>query len=94
MVDPTQGDKIILVTPEGKSTEAITRLSRTGLDCVIGYLEGGFEAWTKAGYEQKKIREVHFTSAEDFHEKTSDGIIVDIRDPEEWECGVVEYSEL
>ena len=42
---------ILLITPEGKEEEAITRLSRVGFDNTIGYLKGGFEAWKNAGKE-------------------------------------------
>ncbi len=42
---------ILLVTPEGKEEETITRLSRVGFDGTIGYLKGGFEAWMSAGKE-------------------------------------------
>jgi len=42
---------ILLVTPEGKEEETITRLSRVGFDGTIGYLEGGFEAWIAGGKE-------------------------------------------
>ncbi|MFS4493704.1 MBL fold metallo-hydrolase [Maribacter sp. 2308TA10-17] len=46
---------ILLVTPEGKEEETITRLSRVGFDGTIGYLKGGFEAWTIAGKESDGI---------------------------------------
>jgi glyoxylase-like metal-dependent hydrolase (beta-lactamase superfamily II)/rhodanese-related sulfurtransferase len=36
---------ILLVTPEGKEEETITRLSRVGFDGTLGYLKGGFDAW-------------------------------------------------
>jgi len=42
---------ILLVVPEGREEEAVTRLSRIGFDNTIGYLKGGFEAWKKAGKE-------------------------------------------
>ena len=42
---------ILLVTPEGKEEEAVTRLSRVGFDNTLGYLKGGFEAWKDAGKE-------------------------------------------
>ena len=35
---------IVLVTPEGKEKEAITRLARVGFDNVLGYLEGKLES--------------------------------------------------
>lgn len=40
--------EIILIAEPGQEEEAITRLSRVGFDHVIGYLEGGFEAWKAA----------------------------------------------
>ncbi len=46
---------ILLVTPEGQEIETITRLSRVGFDGTIGYLEGGFEAWKKAGMDYDTI---------------------------------------
>ena len=42
---------ILLITPEGKEEETVTRLSRVGFDNTLGYLEGGFEAWKKAAKE-------------------------------------------
>ncbi len=40
---------LVLVTEVGKEKESITRLARVGLDKVVGYLEGGYEAWAAAG---------------------------------------------
>jgi glyoxylase-like metal-dependent hydrolase (beta-lactamase superfamily II)/rhodanese-related sulfurtransferase len=36
---------LILVTPAGKEQESVIRLSRVGFDKMIGYLDGGFDAW-------------------------------------------------
>jgi rhodanese-related sulfurtransferase len=46
---------ILLVTPEGREEETITRLSRVGFDNTLGYLKGSFEAWKKAGKEYDTI---------------------------------------
>ena len=40
---------ILLVCDEDKIQESIVRLARVGYDNVIGYLNGGLEAWKKAG---------------------------------------------
>ena len=40
---------LLLITPEGREKETITRLSRVGFDGTIGYLKGGFEAWKNSG---------------------------------------------
>ncbi|MDI9320427.1 MAG: MBL fold metallo-hydrolase [Phycisphaerales bacterium] len=42
------GQKIVLVSEEGKETESITRLARIGIDTVEGYLTGGINTWIKA----------------------------------------------
>lgn len=40
---------IILVTEPGKEKESIIRLTRVGFEKIIGYLNGGYEAWVDAG---------------------------------------------
>jgi rhodanese-related sulfurtransferase len=40
---------LVLVTEPGKEKESITRLARVGIDNVLGYLDGGYDAWTAAG---------------------------------------------
>jgi hydroxyacylglutathione hydrolase len=49
---------ILLVTPEGRETETITRLSRVGFDSALGYLKGGFEAWKKASKEYDTVSSI------------------------------------
>ena len=49
---------ILLVTPEGREEETITRLSRVGFDYTIGYLKGGFESWKKASKEYDTVSSI------------------------------------
>jgi glyoxylase-like metal-dependent hydrolase (beta-lactamase superfamily II)/rhodanese-related sulfurtransferase len=58
--------KIILITPEGREEEAVTRLSRIGYDYSIGYLKGGIEAWKLAGNEVDSIQTI---TPEQFEQK-------------------------
>ncbi|MEO0527873.1 MAG: MBL fold metallo-hydrolase [Bacteroidota bacterium] len=46
---------ILLITPEGKEVETVTRLSRVGFDHTLGYLEGGFNAWKKSGKDYDTV---------------------------------------
>jgi rhodanese-related sulfurtransferase len=46
---------ILLVSPEGRAEETVTRLSRVGFDNTLGFLEGGIEAWRDAGKEVDTI---------------------------------------
>ncbi len=77
---------ILLVTPEGKEEEAVTRLARVGFDNTLGYLKGGIEAWKSAGYETDSIRSV---SPETFaDELAQNGLpVVDSRKPGEFNAG-------
>ncbi len=54
---------ILLVTPEGREEETVTRLSRVGYDNTLGYLKGGIHAWKGAG---KDIDTIESISAEMF----------------------------
>ncbi len=49
---------ILLVAPEGRVEETITRLSRVGFDNTLGYLEGGFENWKNEGKEFDTITSI------------------------------------
>lgn len=79
---------LLLVTPEGKETETITRLARVGFDVSLGYLKGGIEAWKAAGFETDSIVSI---SPEVFAEglANEEKIIVDSRKPGEFENGHV-----
>jgi len=74
--------KILLVAPRGRETEALTRLSRVGFDHAIGYLEGGFEAWLENG-EAAQMQE--HISAETYAEYLGNESIktIDCRNPSE-----------
>lgn len=52
---PDIKQEILIITEPGTEEEVITRLSRVGYDHVIGFLEGGIEAWKKAGKETDSI---------------------------------------
>ncbi len=49
---------LLLVAEEGKEKESIVRLARVGYDKVIGYLNGGYDAWKNAGEKTDMIIDV------------------------------------
>ncbi|RCW92048.1 MBL fold metallo-hydrolase [Winogradskyella arenosi] len=75
---------IVLIVPEGKSEEAVTRLSRVGYDNTLGYLEGGLNAWKGAG---KDVSSLESISAEDFAQRAkADSLhILDVRKDGEYQ---------
>lgn len=80
---------IVLVVPEGKAEEAITRLSRVGYDNTLGYLKGGIAAWQAAG---KAIETLESISAETFASKAkaSELNILDVRKDGEYQSSHIE----
>lgn len=74
---------ILLVAPEGRLEEVLTRLSRVGFDNVIGYLEGGFDAWKNAGKEFDTVESI---TAEEFAKnmQTEQRFVVDVRKESEY----------
>ena len=83
---------ILLIAPEGKSTEAITRLSRVGYDNTLGYLKGGIDAWKAAG---KDIETLESISAETFSNKAkaSDINILDVRKDGEYQSMHIDNAQ-
>ena len=79
---------ILLITPEGMEEQAITRLSRVGFDNVLGYLEGGFESWQKAGEEVDTLQSI---SADELATRIkNDALVFDVRKPGEYEGSHIE----
>lgn len=75
---------IVLIVPEGRQEEAVTRLSRIGYDHAGGFLEGGIDAWTAAGNETDSIETI---SSEDLADKMKNESIniLDVRKKSEYD---------
>src|ERR1035437_8022101 len=71
---------IILVTPSGKEEETIKRLARVGYDNCIGYLQGGFETWSKAGKTIDTITSINANEFADAYIKNEIKVL-DVRKP-------------
>ena len=69
---------ILIVAPEGREEETITRLSRVGFDNTLGYLAGSFEAWKAAGKEYDSISGVSAEALEAAI-KNENAIVFDVR---------------
>ncbi len=82
---------LILITAEGKETEAVLRLARVGYENVKGYLQGGMNAWKAAG---KKVEVTDSVNADEFAKKYQNDNVLDVRKPSEWDSGVIENAKL
>ncbi len=76
---------IVLVTPEGREQETITRLARVGYDNTLGYLEGGIQSWINAGLETDSIERITANTLEALMNSGEDSVI-DVRKPGEYDA--------
>ena len=83
---------ILLVVPEGKSKEAVTRLSRVGYDNTLGYLKGGITAWKASG---KDIDTLESISADEFASRCKNDTIniLDVRKDGEYNAMHLEDAQ-
>lgn len=77
---------VILLCEPGKETEAADRLARVGFHHILGVLDGGIDAWKKAGYPVDAILSI---SPEELFQKYQQGHIhiLDVRKAGEVEAG-------
>lgn len=81
---------IVLVTDAGKERETVVRLARVGFSMIEGYLEGGFEAWQKAGEEVDMIIDVEADELAMDLPFDQNLVIVDVRRETEFADGHVQ----
>ncbi|REA58508.1 MBL fold metallo-hydrolase [Dyadobacter luteus] len=89
---PDLKQQLLIVADPGREEEVVTRLARVGYDFAIGYLNGGFDAWEKAGKETDSIISI---TAEEFasHYKTGNIQVIDVRKPDEFNSGHIKDAE-
>lgn len=82
---------LLLITDEGKETEAVLRLARVGYENVRGFLQGGMRAWKQAG---KPVVIMNSITAAEFAKNKNEKHIIDVRNASEWKNGVIENAQL
>jgi len=81
---PDIKQEILLITPEGREEEVVTRLARVGYDYAIGYLKGGFEAWKKSGKETDTITSIDVEKFSEILEINPEAPVLDVRKKSEY----------
>lgn len=76
---------ILVVAPEGREKEAITRLSRVGFDNTLGYLGGSFDSWKRAGKNYDTLDTLSPSTLEEIIMNRSDIKIYDVRNSGEYQ---------
>lgn len=78
---PSVKQKIALITPNGKEEETVRRLSRVGYDNVIGFLQGGIEAWDGDLMNIQRVDAPYISQG-----MQADEMLIDVRKPGEYEA--------
>lgn len=76
--------EILLVVSKDRLEEAITRLSRVGFDNVIGYLDGGLDAWIEAKKETDSVVSISASEFKSRIDAVKESDIVDVRKESEY----------
>jgi len=79
------GSRIALVAESADQTVAATRqLIRIGYDDLVGYLDGGIDAWMRAGYP---VETTPGMNVKELRERLNEVMLVDVRQLSEWKEG-------
>ena len=79
------GSRILLAAESTEQRlEATRQLIRIGYDDLIGYLEGGVDAWARAGYPVEVIQSM---DVKELRERLQDVTLIDVRMQSEWDGG-------
>lgn len=93
---PTQIPIILLVSDEDAYRKAVLSLARVGFENIVGYLEDGLRAWEAYGLPVTS-GDVQDVRAADLHSLLSEDeqpVVVDVREPWEYQQGHVAGSKL
>ena len=75
---------VAIVAAPGREEESVTRLARVGYERVVGWLEGGMDAWHKAGGELQAVPQVSPTELRKQLNQPDAPLVLDVRTDEEW----------
>ena len=84
---------IALVCEPGTEKESVTRLTRTGFDAIVGFLDGGFENWKSSGKSIDMVVSIEPDELLIDAKFENDIQIIDVRKPSEWESGHLSQAQ-
>jgi len=84
---------ILIAEDDEQVNEARLRLSRVGIDAERGFLAGGVNAWTKAGFQLATVPQI---TAQQLRERwPAQGVqLLDVRREPEWDAGHISNAQL
>ncbi len=84
---------VLLVADSQEDVDVATvKLRRVGIDYEIGFLEGGMQAWAKAGKPVNSYKLISPETLEKMLKNSENFEILDVRSKGEWDSGHIENS--
>jgi rhodanese-related sulfurtransferase/glyoxylase-like metal-dependent hydrolase (beta-lactamase superfamily II) len=87
-------DLILIAEDPERATESRMRLARVGIERVVGYLEGGMEAWQRANQPVEPLPHITVDRLKQLQREQTNLQIADVRREAEWEEGHIEGALL
>lgn len=81
---------LVLITEKGKEGESASRLLKAGFTNITGYLQGGYETWSKSGEEIDLVIDIEADELAMDLPFDENIVVLDVRKPAEYAEGHVE----
>lgn len=81
------GAEVVVIADPGREVETMTRLARVGYERIVGWLEGGMDAWRRAGGEIVSVPQIAPAELRRRLASSDRPDILDVRTASEWEAG-------
>ncbi len=85
---------VLLAEDSEKTEESRMRLARVGIERVVGYLDGGIDAWQRSGRRMAQSAQVSAVELRNLLAAGNDIQVVDVRRRAEWEAGHIADGRL
>jgi rhodanese-related sulfurtransferase/glyoxylase-like metal-dependent hydrolase (beta-lactamase superfamily II) len=85
--------RIAVIAPEGREQESMLRCARVGYDSVVGWLEGGIDAWKRSGRALESFGRVDAGELASMLDSARPPLVLDVRKDGERQIGHIPGSE-
>jgi hydroxyacylglutathione hydrolase len=89
---PPAAPIILLAGTAAQADEVNRQLLRVGFDDVVGYVDGGFDAWQSAGGQVARVEIITARELRDRLRSRERLTVVDVRSPSEWRSGHIDEA--
>ncbi len=87
---PTDKDFLLVADDYHKAVDSVVWARRTGVDRIVGYLDGGMTAWITGGLETRDVRQISAETLHDMITGHENFTLLDVRAPAEYEDSHIE----